>query len=218
MARIARIVSPRKPHLVCQSSEHSIFNTPNRRRAYLDILADCADIYKVKALAWSILQDRVYFVLVPPSAAALSSFMRVAHTRFARRLHADGLKGEVTPRRFASCALDNEAAKDAIKFVESRPVAAKLAKKPGDYAFGSASLRDKGKGEGADLLTKDPAITGRIRGWAKWHATPLTRQRLEYLAMRMRTGKPAGAPAFIRRIEQAVGMNLSRGRGRPKGS
>jgi len=218
MARIARIVSPRKPHLVCQSSEHSIFNSPNRRRAYLDILADCASIYKVKVLAWSVLRNQAYFVLVPPSAAAMSSFMRVAHTRYARRLHADGLKGEVTPRRFASCPLDNEAARDAIKFVESRPVAAKLAKKPTAYPFSSASLRDKGKGEGAALLGIDPAITGRIRGWAKWHATPVQPQRAEYLKMRMRTGKPAGAVAFIRRIEQAVGMNLSRGRGRPKGS
>ncbi len=77
MARIARIVLPRKPHLVCQSSDSPIFNTPKRRQKYLEILAGCASTYDVKLLAWSVLKEKAYFVLVPPSAEALSSFMRV---------------------------------------------------------------------------------------------------------------------------------------------
>lgn len=218
MARIARIVLSRKPHLVCQSSDSSIFNTPNRRQKYLQIVGDCAKTYDIKVLAWSVLKDKSYFVLVPPSAEALSSFMRVAHTRYARFLHAAGYKGDVTPRRFASCPLDGPATLEAVKFVESRPVAERLARSVKDYPFSSVPARTDVGSEGDHLLTDAPEITGRVDSWLKWHADELDRQRVTYLAMRMRTGKPAGAPTFVRRVEKMVGMNLSRGRGRPKGS
>jgi len=218
MARIARIVSPGKPHLICQRSDRTIFTSAKRRGVCLKILADCSAIYRVKVLAWSVLRREAYFVVVPPSAEAMSSFMRVVHTRYARRLHAAGFEGEVTPHRFASCPLDNPTALEAIKFVESRPVAEKMATTPMGYAFSSAAVRGKVGGEGRDILSVVPAITGKVRNWAQWHAKGLDEERAEYLAMRMRTGKPAGASAFIRRLEQRLGMNLSRGRGRPKGS
>ncbi len=218
MARIARIVVPRKAHLVCQGGDRAVFNSAKRRRAFTDILTACADTYQVKILAWSVLSRKAYFVIVPPNAAALSSFMRVAQTRFARFLHAGGFKGEVTPRRFASCPLDNPTALEAIKFVESRPVAEGQAKSPDDYAFSSAAVRSGASTEAEALLTTLPAITGAVKSWAKFHADDLEPERVEYLAMRMRTGKPAGAKAFIRRIEKRLGMDLSRGRGRPKGS
>jgi len=218
MARIARIVLPRKPHLICQSSDQSIFNSDKRRRAYLDILADCAATYKVKVLAWSVLRKRSFLVVTPPSAEALSSFMRVAHTRYARMLHASGFKGEVTPRRFASCALDNPTALEAIKYVELQPVAARLAKTATAYAYGSAAVRTKSGGHAREMLTVVKAVTGKVRGWAKWLKDALPKERQDYLAMRMRTGKPAGRPAFVRGVEKIVGMNLSRGRGRPRKS
>ena len=218
MARIARIVLPRKAHLVCQGGDRAVFNSAKRRRAFTNILAACAETYQVKILAWSVLSRKAYFVIIPPNAAALSSFMRVAQTRYARFLHASGFKGEVTPRRFASCPLDNPTALEAIKFVESRPVAEGQAKSPADYAFSSAAARAGKSTEAKAMLTTIPAITGAVRSWAKFHADSLKPERIEYLAMRMRTGKPAGATAFIRRVEKSVGMDLSRGRGRPKGS
>jgi len=218
MARIARIVLARKPHLLCQGGDRPIFNSAKRRAAFTDILAACAEVYRVKVIAWALLSKKVYLVVAPPSAEALSSFMRVAQTRFARYLHANGFKGEVTPRRFASCPLDNGAALDAIKYVESRPVAEGLAKSPAEYAYSSAAVRAGKSSAGDELLSAIPAITDKVSSWNEFHASPLQNQRAEYLAMRMRTGKPAGAPTFIRRVEKRVGMNLSRGRGRPKGS
>jgi len=218
MARIARIVVPGRAHLVCQSGEQPIFNSAKRRRAYLEILAGSAETYRIKVLAWSVLRDRVFLVAIPRSAESLSSFMRVAHARYARYLHAAGFTGEVTPRRFASCALDTTTALDAIKFVEWTPVGKKLAVSPAAYPFGSAAVR-AGRGEAPrGLLARVPTITGKVRGWARWLAKPLETARAEYLAMRMRTGKPAGGKPFVKSIERKVGANLSRGRGRPKGS
>ena len=216
MARIARIVLPRKAHLVCQGGDRPIFNSAKRRQAYLDILAGCAAVYRVKVLAWSILHKKAYLVVVPPSAEGMSSFMRVVHSRYARFLHAAGLEGRVTPRRFSSCPLDSEAALDAIKFVESRSVSTGLARRPADYPFSSAAVRAKGTGRFHPLLSAIPAITGKVRSWGRWHAVPLDDRRSNYLAMRMRTGKPAGNPRFVRQVEKRVGINLSRGRGRPR--
>ncbi len=139
------------------------------------------------------------------------------HTRYARYLHATGYEGDVTPRRFASCPLDGPAALEAIKYVESRPVADKLARSVKDYPFSSVAARLNGSDK-TGLLTKAPDITGRVDSWLKWHADVLPEGRTAYLAMRMRTGKPAGEPAFVHRVEKMVGMNLSRGRGRPKGA
>lgn len=218
MARIARIILPRKPHLICQGGDRPLFNSAKRRAAFTSILTACAETYRVKVVAWALLSKKAYFVVVPPSPEALSSFMRVAQTRFARYLHANGYKGEVTPRRFASCPLDNTAALEAVKYVESRPVTAGLAKSPAAYAYSSAAARNGKAGSGDELLSVIPAITGKVDCWTSFHAEPLGSHRAEYLAMRMRTGKPAGAAGFIRRVEEQVGMNLSRGRGRPKGS
>ncbi len=218
MARIARIVIPGKAHLVCQSSAQAVFNTIKRRRAYLAILAESAEVYRVKILGWALLRKRAFLVVVPATPDGLGSFMRVVHARYARRLHADGFEGEVTPRRFASCPLDNPTALEALKLIEWMPVRDKLAKKPAEYAFSSAAVRARKSTEGADLLKTVAAITGKVPSWAKFLAKPLDDERADYLLMRVRTGKPAGGKAFIRRIEKAVGMNLSRGRGRPKGS
>ncbi|MFW6155157.1 MAG: hypothetical protein ACOC95_08075 [Planctomycetota bacterium] len=208
--------------MVCQGGERPLFTSVKRRKAFTDILRTCADIYRVKILAFALLRKRVYFVIVPPSAEALSSFMRVTQTRFARFLHANGFKGEVTPRRFASCPLDNPTAVEAIKFVETRPVAEGPADEPTDYPYSSASQRNghavESEIDAADLLSDFRPVTGRIDDWETFHETPLDPERAEWLAMRMRTGKPAGRIAFIRRVEKEVGMNLSRGRGRPKGS
>jgi REP element-mobilizing transposase RayT len=203
--------------LVCQSSDSPIFNTPKRRQRYLEIVGGCAKTYNVKILAWSVLRDKSYFVLVPPSAEAMSSFMRVVHTRYARYLHATGHEGDVTPRRFASCPLDNAAALEAIKYVESRPVAERLARSVKDYPFSSVAARTNGR-DGGELLSEAPEITRRVDSWLKWHADELPEARVTYLAMRMRTGKPAGEAGFVKRVEKMVGMNLSRGRGRPKGT
>lgn len=192
---------------------------PKRRQKYLEIVGDCAKTYNVKVLAWSVLRDKSYFVLVPPSAEALSSFMRVVHTRYARHLHATGHEGDVTPRRFASCPLDNATALEAIKYVESRPVAERLARSVKDYPFSSVAARLNGHGGStSELLTLAPEITRRVESWVKWHADELGEARVNYLAMRMRTGKPAGEAGFVKRVEKVVGMNLSRGRGRPKGT
>jgi len=217
MARIARIVLPRKAHLVCQGGDRPLFNSAKRRDAFTSILSACADTYRIKVLAWALLSRKVYLVAVPPSGEALSSFMRVTQTRFARYLHANGFTGDVTPRRFASCPLDNSVALEAIKYVESRPVAEGLARRPTDYAFSSAAARAGAADSGNGLLSVIPAITGKV-DWQAFHGTPLQSRRADYLAIRMRTGKPAGSPGFVRQIERKVGMDLSRGRGRPRGS
>lgn len=214
MARIARIVLPRQPHLVSQGSSKAIFSTEQRRQSYLEVLAASAATYRVKLLAWSVLPRRVLLVIVPPSADAMGNFMRVAHARFTRRLRAAGFKGEATGGRFSSCPLDGPSALDAVKFVESAPVGEGLADSPMKYAFSSAAHHVS---ENGDLSADQAAILSSVGDWKAWHRQPLPTERAEYLAMRMRTGKPAGSAEFVRRLERRVGMNLSRGRGRPPG-
>ncbi len=212
MARIARIVLSGRPHLVCQRGSRRILNTAKRRQAYLELMAETANTYRVKVLAWSILPGQVALVVIPPSAQALSGFMRVVHARYARLVHPD-YEGSVTPRRFASCPLDSEAALDAIRYVESLPV---LTGQPtGDEGdpLTSAAVRNGEDGQG--LLSPLPAALRKAADSQQVDARPLDAERIAYLEMRMRTGKPAGDPRFVRSVERRVGMNLSRGRGRP---
>lgn len=193
-----------------------MFSSAKRRRVYMDMVAQGAADYRVKLLAWSAAGKTASFVVIPPDADSLSSFMRVTHTRFTRYLHANGVDGQIITQRFASCALDNPTALEAIKFVERQPVDLGVVRDPGDYDACSAAVR-LGKTElAAEALSESVAITGKVRDWGKFLRQPLDRQRAEYLAMRMRTGKPAGDPAFVRRIENKLGLNLSRGRGRPR--
>lgn len=204
---------PGKTHLICQSGSRPVFTSSRRRQAYLDILDTCAAAYRVKVLAWSVLSKEAYLVVIPPSAEALGAFMRVVRTRYTRYLHAGGYRDEISPRRFASCPVDTAAAVDSIHYVESLPVAQRLADKAGKYLFSSASARLNG---GCSLLSTDATLTSRMRDWTKRLARPLEEERVSYLLMRLRTGKPAGETPFVRSVERKVGMNLSRHRGRPR--
>lgn len=213
MARIARIVLPNKPHLLRHGGDWPMFRSAKRRRAYLDLLAELHKGYSIKLLAWSVLPSESTLLVVPPSPRALSSFMRVLQARFARLVHAAGSKREVTTRRFASCALDAAAAADAIKLIEQGPVRARLAASAGEYEFSSAAVRCASGNH--SILATDPAVNRKIGRYGDWIAEPLDDDRREYLELRLRTGKPAGEPAFIRRIEKRLGRNLSRPPGRP---
>lgn len=212
MARIARIVLPGKPHLVSQGASRPIWKSPKRRDEYLEVLQAAAQTYRMKILAWAILPDEVMFVVVPPSAEAFSAFMRVTQTRFTRHLRRAGVEGTITPRRFASCPLDVPAAREGIKLVENLPVQRGLASSAWEYPHDSAAIRLKG---GSDLLTEDKRITGSVGDWKAFLGEPLPEDRRAYLGLRLRTGKPAGAMPFIKKVEEMVGKNLSRGRGRP---
>ena len=58
MARIARIILPRKPHLICQGGDRPLFNSAKRRAAFTTILAACAETHRVKVVAWALLRQR----------------------------------------------------------------------------------------------------------------------------------------------------------------
>ena len=143
-----------------------------------------AATYKVKVLAYNVLPSRALLVVVPPGAAALSSFMRVVQARYTRFLHAGGFRGRPIRGRFASCPLDIPTALEAVKYVESQAVVEGLCARPWTYAACRAAARN---GKPGGLLSRDPAVTGRVRNWQRWHKDPLSPDRSAYLALRMRT-------------------------------
>ena len=65
-------------------------------------------------------------------------------------------------------------------------------------------------------LADDLPLLKTVRDWRRWLAPPSERADLAYLLARLRVGKPAGSPQFVRRVERLTGQNLSRPRGRPR--
>jgi len=99
--------------------------------------------------------------------------------------------------------------------VERNPVRAGLEKRAQDYPWSSAAAHCGRRRDG--LVAGGLQGRGVVADWASWLAEPDDEQVLAMLRRRTRTGRPAGDPAFVARLEALAGrILLAKGVGRPK--
>jgi putative transposase len=213
MVRIARIVLPRRPHLVAQRGNRSerLFFSADDRGRYLEILSEQLARHGVKLWAYRLEADEVLLVLVPPDDEAMAQALRNAHGRYSQMINRrQGTTGHLFQGRFYSCPLDAEHLALAVRYLERfggrRP--------PGTKS--SAAYHCGRAGGAGGLLADDLPLLKAVRNWRKWLAEPIDRAALKHLLSRLRVGKQAGSPAFVRKVEKLTGMNLSRRPGRPR--
>jgi REP element-mobilizing transposase RayT len=89
MARISRVVGPGYPHHVTQRGVRSIpiFSTDQGRHAYLDILAEQLDRFRVEVLAWCLMQ--VDFIIADHAAVEVKAKENIS-SQDVKSLHALG--------------------------------------------------------------------------------------------------------------------------------
>ena len=217
MARISRIVVPGYPHHITQRGVRSmdVFDSDEDRRAYLGFLSEEANRFGLDILAWCLMTNHVHFVAVPYAETSLARGFGEAHRKYTRMKNfAQKVRGYLFQGRFNSSVLDENHLLAAVRYVELNPVQAGMVAYAWEYPWSSASFHT-GKIE-SDPLIRDKTLSGRISDWEGFLAGGISND-VDRLRMATQTGRPAGDDAFIGRVENLTGRDLSKGLpGRPR--
>ena len=216
MARLPRIVIPDYPHHITQQGVRSIaiFRHDGDRKRYLRFMAEETDRFQVDVLAWSLLRDHVHLIAVPRQEHALARAVGNAHRRFTReRNFEEGVRGYLFQGRFSSCAMDERHLLASVRYALLDPVVLRRAKRPWEFPWSSAAFH-------LGRRKKDPLVHGRslgglVRNWKKLFAEedPDAERNVRLC---IRTGRPAGSPGFINRMEKLTGVRLHKRKPGPK--
>jgi len=218
MPRMARIVVPDCPHHVTQrgNRREAVFQTDADRQRLLGLLKGYAADRGLTVQAYCLMPNHVHLVATPKTAEALAAVLKPVFLRYAQHVNwTHGLAGRLWQGRFYSCPLDERHFWAAVRYVERNPVRAGLVRKAHRYPWSSAAAHC---GLRADPLLADAAeLVEQVGDWAAWLAEPEDEDIVSQLRLRTRTGRPAGAEAFIDRLERLVGRALRpRKGGRPR--
>jgi putative transposase len=114
--------------------------------------------------------------------------------------------GHLWANRFHSTLLDSAHLLRAARYVELNPVRAGLTKSAEDYPWSSA--RANVRGERDSLLSPRRPFPEAVGDWRAWLSQGIEDDELETLRVHTATGRPCGAPEFVRELERRLGRRL----------
>jgi putative transposase len=209
---MARVVLPGYPHHVTQrgAPARRLFAGEDQFAGYLSLLGEHCTRSGLEVLAWCLVPDGVYLVVVPPSSGALAEALGAANKRYTRaKNRSEGARGSVFRGRFASCPLDERHTRAAVRCAETAPVRAGLVARAADWRFSSAGFH-------LGRRRRDPLVRrrGLLRPVEDWAALLSARDQEAEASLRRctSTGRPAGDRRFVVRVERLSGRPLRRRR------
>jgi putative transposase len=204
------------PHHVTQrgSRRGEVFFSDEDREAYLAFVADAAERFGVRILAWCLMPNHVHFVAIPDEEQSLARCFGRAHTAYSRMVNfREGWRGHLWQGRFASSPMDEQHLYRAVRYVERNPARARLAPVPWGYPWSSARFH-VGEADSDVLVASRDGLSGMIDEWREYLLEPES----EWLVGKMRSetsvGRPIGDEGFVAGLEERVGRSLVR---RPPG-
>ncbi len=210
MARLARIVVPRLPHHVTQRGNRGerVFFEDADYALYRDLLAAACRKVNVAVWAYCLMPNHVHLILVPSDATGLARALGDAHRRYVGYVNTRARQtGPLFQGRFASVVLDEEHLLAAARYVSLNPVRARLVKRARDWAWSSVRAHLKGADDG--LVSVRPLIE-RVGRFADLLTAETEAERERYARLRAAetTGRPIGAPAFLKRLSRKLGRSV----------
>ena len=133
MARLARVVIPGIAHHVTQRGTRSqdIFFTEADRRAYLELVRECAHNYGVKVICWCLMTNHVHFAVVPDTEGSLAKCFGTAHRGYSRMIDfRNDRRGFLFQGRFGSSPMDPVHTYHTPRYILRNPVRAGIARVP----------------------------------------------------------------------------------------
>ncbi len=171
----------------------------------------------MRVLAYCLMSNHVHWVVVPPSAEALSRAFGFLHGRYAQHMNTALCRsGHFWQNRFFSCALDAAHTWAAMRYVERNPLRAGLVPKAEHWDWSSTAARFglAGSPIKLDLTTWCQHFTPEE--WRVMLATDSLTEAEDRLRANTYTGRPAGEQVFVQQAEQILQRTLHpRKGGRP---
>jgi putative transposase len=212
MPRVARIVVAGCPHHVTQrgNNRQDVFFVDDDRRAYLEILREQCDRFRLRVDAYCLMTNHVHLVATPATEDALAKAVGRTHFRYAQHVNRRHRRsGHLWQNRFFSCPLDDEQFWTAAAYVERNPVRAKLVRVAWRYPWSSAAAH-VGAADATGLLNL-AAWAKRLSGAGDWRDSLGEAGDAEAVGKLRRwtmTGRPLGGDRFVRKLEAALGRRL----------
>jgi putative transposase len=216
MARLARVVAPGAPHLVAQRGNRgqNVFFSDSDFELYKALLADGCRRAQTTVLAYSLLPDRVYLVLMPRSENGLRNALGESHRRYTREINMrEGWRGFLWQGRFASFPMDATRLPACTRYVELAPVDAGLGKRARDWRWSSARAHLAGKN---DDLVRVERLLAKVPNWRAFLSRGVTADERETFRSHESTGRPLGPAVFLSRLENRLGRKLAKQKPGPK--
>jgi len=216
MARIARVVVAGMPHHVTQrgNRRQQTFFSDSDYDTYRTLLADGCRKAHVAVWAYCLMPNHVHLILVPRDEDGLRAALAEAHRRYSREVNfREGWRGYLWQGRFASFPMDENYVLTCARYVELNPVRAKLVGRARDWRWSSARAHHSGRdGE----LVKVAPLLDRVGDWKAFLGEGLDATQREAIRACERTGRPLGAPAFVRKLEKKLDRPLVKRKPGPK--
>jgi len=218
MARLARSTVLGYPHHVVQRGhlDQPVFASDVDYLRYLGWAKEYFDRYGVDVWAYCLLPNHVHFICIPKGEGALARAFNAIHMRYAQYTNGSReISGPIWRPRFMSCILDEPSVREEIRFVETNPVRSGLVSQADAYPWSSA--RSRLTGEPDPLLSDEFPLPGLIPDWRSYLLSGGDEAVLKRVRACLKTGRPAGNPAFVRELEGLLGRRLEAlPRGRPR--
>jgi putative transposase len=175
-------------------------------KAYLRLMAAWCGQKRVDVWAYCLMPNHVHLVAVPESRYGLAQAMGEAHRRYTLRVNQrEDWRGYLWQGRFSSYPLDEQYVLAAVRYIETNPVRAGLAKRPWQYPWSSAAAHVRGKD---DLLVKVKPMLSRVGNWREYLSIEQDSTDMELLRRHSRTGRPLGSSDFVESLEAQTGRPL----------
>jgi len=224
MARFARVVATGLPHHVTQrgNARRIIFESDADRLVYLQLLQSNCESYALSVLGFCLMSNHVHLIVVPESAEAMALALRHAHGRYASYLNArHGNSGHVWQGRYYSCPLDTGHLWAALRYTERNPVRAGMVAAPDLYHWSSTALHC-GQKHAPIPLHLDVELwqaSWNAASWREFVGQADADREIQTLRASTHTGRPLGAPEFVKTLEESLHRSLMPQKGgRPRKS
>jgi len=208
MGRMARVVVPGLAHHVTQRGNHQqdVFFCDSDRGLYLRLLADYSQRYQLRLLGYCLMTNHVHLIVVPEGEGSLAKAIGRTHNDYSRWLHVRQRRtGHLWQNRFSSCVLQDRHLWEALRYVETNPVRARMVERAWEWRWSSAQ---------AHCCGEDDSRLLDMRLWQEWHSPRGWQEALELgwadavLAARIReatrSGRPMAEAGFVESLEERL--------------
>ena len=209
MARLARVVAPGVPHHITQrgNRRQSTFFRESDYQHYLELALEWSQAHGVQIWSYCLMPNHVHLVAVPETGDALRLAIGEAHRRYTRYINfREGWRGHLWQGRFASYVMDERYLIACVRYIETNPLRAGLAKKPEDWPWSSAAAHIKREND--RFVNVTPLLQMITGDWGEFLSSARAEKDTEVLRKHERTGRPLGGEKFIDRLEVTLGMSL----------